>query len=344
VDLIQGAGEIVSSTEVKVNEEVLKAKNIVIATGSSPIVPGFIKLSENVITSKQLLQIEEIPKSMIIVGGGVIGLEFATLFSYLGTEVTIVEMLDTILNNFDKDIPLELEKQMKRKGVTILTKHKVLEVTDSHVKVENLVNNETIELSAEKTLIAIGRRANIEPEKLEKLGVNYEKTGISVDETMRTNIPNIYAIGDINGISILAHVGIEQGIVAAENIMGNNAQMEYTVPGCIYTLPEVATVGKREDEVENPKIGMFPMIANGRARGEIHTEGFIKVVIKDDLIVGAHMVGHNTTETLIPTLFAFLIISRVFAAVIMAFVGMHPQFVHTPPANSFSTIATLAPN
>ncbi|MBU0757762.1 MAG: dihydrolipoyl dehydrogenase [Nanoarchaeota archaeon] len=324
VEFVNGEAKILSSTEIKINEQVLKTENIVIATGSSPIVPGFISLSENVITSKQLLQMDSLPESIIIVGGGVIGLEFATLFSHLGTEVTVVEMLDTVLNNFDRDIPAELEKQFTRKGVKLLTKHKVLSVEDQKVKVQNLENNEELELTAEKILIAIGRKPNVIPEMLDPIGLKYDRTGITVDDSMRTNIPNIYAIGDITGKSILAHVGIAQGVVAAEAIMGKTTKMEYTVPGCIYTLPEVATVGLKEDEVENALIGRFPLIVNGRARGEVHTEGFVKVVIKDDLIVGAHMVGHNTTELISEA--AVAIKNRIPAKDVMNTIHPHPTY------------------
>ncbi|MBN2422705.1 dihydrolipoyl dehydrogenase [Candidatus Woesearchaeota archaeon] len=324
VDLISGNAELVSETEVRVNEQVIKAKNIVIATGSSPLIPGFIRLSETVLSSKGLLQIKEIPAKLIVVGGGVIGMEFATLFSSLGTEVTVVEMLDKCLSICDNEISEELEKIYRRKGINLLTKHKVLSVEGNNVKVQNLENNAQLDLNADKILVAIGRRANLNIEELDKFGIAYDKKGIAVDGALKTNKPTIYAIGDITGKSILAHVGIHQGIIAAENIMGHNAEMEYTVPACIYTNPEVAEAGLKENEAESPLVGKFPFIANGRARGEAHTEGFVKVVIKDDLIVGCQMLGHNVTEFISEA--AVAIKNKIPAKEIMNTIHPHPTY------------------
>ncbi|MBD3204702.1 dihydrolipoyl dehydrogenase [Candidatus Woesearchaeota archaeon] len=327
VDLIHGQGKIISDNEVKVDDKTIKAKNIVVATGSSPIIPGFIKLGEDILSSKELLQIKEIPEKLIIVGGGVIGLEFATLFSILGSEVTIVEMMERLLVNADPEISKELEKAYSRKKINIFTKHKVLSAKSNSVEIEDMTEGKKLTLKADKILVAIGRRANVDKEEMENNSIKYSKTGIKVDNHMRTNKKNIYAIGDITGKSILAHVGIQQAVVAAENIMGKNTKMNYVVPACIYTIPEVAEVGANETEVDDTKVGKFPMIVNARARGEGHTTGFIKVVIKDDLLVGCQMIGHNVTELISEA--AVIIKNKISCKEILKTIHPHPTYAES---------------
>ncbi len=324
IELVRGEGKLISADKVQVGDNVLEGKNIVLATGSSPLIPPFIKLSKTVHSSSELLQIDHIPESLTIIGGGVIGLEFATLFSTLGSKVTIIEMLDRILANCDPEISAELEKSYSRAGMNILTKHKVLAVEGNTVKLQKLETGEELEARSEVILVAIGRRANIASEMLDAVGVKYERNGISVDEKMRTSVPNIYAVGDANGKSILAHAGIHQAEVAAENIMGHDASMEYTVPACIYTFPEVAEVGRHESDVPGAKVGKFPMIANARARCEAHSDGFVKVVLKDDVVVGCQMIGQNATEMISEA--GLAVKNRMSVSQILDTIHAHPTY------------------
>jgi len=324
IELVRGEGKLISADKVQVGDNVLEGKNIVLATGSSPLIPPFIKLSKTVHSSSELLQIDHIPESLTIIGGGVIGLEFATLFSTLGSKVTIIEMLDRILANCDPEISAELEKSYSRAGMNILTKHKVLAVEGNTVKLQKLETGEELEARSEVILVAIGRRANIASEMLDAVGVKYERNGISVDEKMRTSVPNIYAVGDANGKSILAHAGIHQAEVAAENIMGHDASMEYTVPACIYTFPEVAEVGRHESDVPGAKVGKFPMIANARARCEAHSDGFVMVVLKDDVVVGCQMIGQNATEMISEA--GLAVKNRMSVSQILDTIHAHPTY------------------
>jgi len=324
IELVRGEGKLISADKVQVGDNVLEGKNIVLATGSSPLIPPFIKLSKTVHSSSELLQIDHIPESLTIIGGGVIGLEFATLFSTLGSKVTIIAMLDRILANCDAAISAELEKSYSRAGMNILTKHKVLAVEGNTVKLQKLETGEELEARSEVILVAIGRRANIASEMLDAVGVKYERNGISVDEKMRTSVPNIYAVGDANGKSILAHAGIHQAEVAAENIMGHDASMEYTVPACIYTFPEVAEVGRHESDVPGAKVGKFPMIANARARCEAHSDGFVKVVLKDDVVVGCQMIGQNATEMISEA--GLAVKNRMSVSQILDTIHAHPTY------------------
>ncbi|MFH0874371.1 MAG: dihydrolipoyl dehydrogenase [archaeon] len=345
IEIIRGEGKVISVSQVKVGDRIIEGKNIVIATGSSPIIPPFIRLSERVHSSSELLQIKKIPQSLAVIGGGVIGLEFATLFSTLGSEVTIIEMMDRILINCDIEISAELARQYSRSGIKILTKHKVKEVRDGFVKCENLDTGKDLEITPEYILVAIGRRANIDAGMLESVGIKYDKNGIFVDDYLRTNIPSVFALGDATGKSILAHVGIEQGTVAADNIMGKNRKIEYIVPACIYTFPEVAEVGKHENEVIGARVGKFPFIANARGRCEVHTVGFYKVVVKDDVIVGAQVIGQNATELIAEA--ALAIKNKISAVEIMDTIHAHPTYAESFKAaveDAYGKAIDLPPN
>ncbi|MBN1502730.1 dihydrolipoyl dehydrogenase [Candidatus Woesearchaeota archaeon] len=295
VNVIQGEAHVLSKNEVKVNEATIKAKNIVIATGSNPIIFPNVKVDgHTVLTSRELLSIDHVPKELIIIGGGIIGIEFATIFSELGTRVTIIEMLPRIIATEDEEIGAELSKSLEKQNVTILTNHKFLEINDNRVKVLNQENKQEFEVSAEKILFAVGRRANFNTEELDKTGVKYEKA-IIVDSHLRTNIPNVYAIGDVNGKYILAHVAMKQGEVAGENIMGQDKEMNYdAVPSAIFTIPEIASVGKQYKE--GCLTGKFPFAANGKARADSAIEGFCKVIVKDNKLLGVHIIGENASS------------------------------------------------
>ncbi|NTV24247.1 MAG: dihydrolipoyl dehydrogenase [Nanoarchaeota archaeon] len=322
INIIRGEGKVISGTQVSVGKRIIEGKNIVIATGSVPTIPGFIKLSKTVISSKELVTIKKIPESLIIIGGGVIGLEFATLFSSLGTKITIIEMFDRILFNADPEVSEELSKEYKKKGIKILTRHKVISASGNIVEVESLDTQKKRKLESELILVAIGRHALVDAPALDKAGIKYDKTGIIVNERMQTSLPSVYAVGDSTGKSMLAHAGIEQATVAAENIMGKDRKMDYTVPACIYTMPEVAMVG--EIESSGALVGRFPFSSNARARCESSTEGFVKAVIKDGFLVGVHIIGHNATEMISEG--ALAVKNRMKAKDIIETIHAHPTY------------------
>ena len=290
VELISGVANIVDKKTVAVADKKLETKNIVIATGSVPMIPGFIKVGERVITSKELLDISEIPKSLVIIGGGFIGVEFATIFSKLGTKVTLLEMLPNLISTEDVEVSEAIENILRKDDVTIFTGTAVKEVKEEADKVVITAGDYTIE--AEYALVAIGRKSLFNPVEMDKLGVKYEKNGILVDAKMKTNINNIYAIGDVNINMQLAHVASHEAIVAADNIMGKEAEMSYDkVPNCIFTIPAIASVGKRTG-----RYGKYPFAALGRARVTNELDGFLKIYFEDEKVVGASIIGAPAAE------------------------------------------------
>lgn len=284
--------------------EVLSADNIVIAAGSRPFELPFAPTDgELILNSNDLLTMTEQPDSMIIIGGGVIGCEFAQAFAMMDTEVTIVEMLPSILANLDTDLSALMEKQLVSQGVRIETGGKLTGIVkgDDSVRITVEKDGGTFELTAERLLIAIGRTPNTDGLCLEHCGILTDRKGcIPVDGQMRTNADGIYAVGDITGSIQLAHVAAHQGMIAAENMYGAEREMAYNiVPSCIYTTPELATMGKTAENAGMPvNVGVFPMSANGRSLIENCTSGFAKVVSseEDGTILGVHLAGANVTE------------------------------------------------
>lgn len=282
-------------------EETLKTKNIIIATGSRPLIPSFLdKNDPTMVSSNRLITIRELPETLTIVGGGVIGMEFATIFSNLGSKVTVVELLDRVLAGFDLEISAEITQILEDKGVKILTGHKVLSIKDGVLAVQNQATQELIELESELNLIAIGREAVLNIEMWQKCGLKFDRHGIDVNDYLQTNIPGIWSIGDATGKSILAHVGIQQGIICAENIMStpeNYRKMDYSViPAVIYSIPEIVSVGIVPDPAPDIQIIKVPFDVNLRANIEYHSQGFIKLWIRDKKILAAQTIGHNVSE------------------------------------------------
>lgn len=319
VDIYQGEGVIPAPGMVKVRlgklnnethemdytgeEEHLQTNHIVLATGSKPLIPGFIDESDpTIVSSHRLITIDKLPKSLTIVGGGVIGLEFATIFSNLGSEVTIVELLPRVLAMMDPDISMEITRILEDKGVTILTDHKVTEVKNGVLKAINQETNEAVEIYSNMNLIAIGRTAVLQEELYDRLGLSYTRKGIDVDKQLRTSVPGIWAVGDATGKSILAHCGIQQGIICAENIMGaagTPREIDYDViPAVVYSLPEIISIGNVPDDLEGIKVVKVPFAINLRANIEEHTEGFIKLWIRDRKLVAAQAIGYAVSEIL----------------------------------------------
>ncbi len=293
IELIKGFGRIKTADCVEVTgegaKEEIKTEKVILASGSSPLRPkSFPFDDERFLSSDELLSLTKVPKSLVIIGGGAIGCEFAVIFNRLGAEVTIYEMMDHLLPLEDEEVGHFLEGCFKRKGIKIFTKTRVEEPKN---------------LTAEKILIAIGRSLNLENLGLDNMGIKQDEKGnILVNEKMETNIPNIYAVGDITGKGLLAYLASRQGVVAAENSQGSLATMDYrVVPSCIFTDPEIGTVGLTEKEAREKypvSIGKFPLQALGKAHAVDETEGFVKIIAEKETgeILGAQIVGPEATD------------------------------------------------
>jgi len=309
ITYLKGIGSITSQNTVTVVNESKKksnyqAKNIVISTGSIPAsLPG-IKIDENIIVSSTgALSFSKLPKELIIIGGGYIGLEMGSVWKRLGSNVTVVEFLDHIISGMDSDVSTEFLKILKKQGINFKLNSKVTAV--SKVKdhaVVDFTNNESAKrerIQTDKVLVAVGRQPNIEGLNLTKMGIKKDTQGrIQVNKKFQTKFENIYAIGDVIPGPMLAHKAEDEGIAVAEIIAGQAGNVNYDViPAVIYTSPEVATVGKTEEQLEKEKIkykvGKFPFLANSRAKVNNEIEGFVKIIAdeKSDKVLGAHMIG-----------------------------------------------------
>ena len=303
VDTFNGTAILTDRNSIVVSKsdgatEQLHAKNIIIATGSEPAEPPVFEIDEEqVLTTTGILNLTELPKSLLIVGGGVSGCEFASIFSALGCQVTVLELLPTILATEDIQVIRHIQLFMKRKGITIHTGAKLTHVKKLEAGVTAVLESGE-ELVAEKMLVSIGRRYNTENIGLEAVGVHTADGKIVVDAQMQTNVPGIYGVGDVASRYLLAHVASTEGKVAAQNSLGDQVEMDYqVVPWCVFTLPEIGHVGMTEkeatDEGYEVKIGRFPYAANGKALGLGETDGFVKTVSDVDSgdILGVHIVG-----------------------------------------------------
>jgi len=308
VSYIKGKGILFSQNDVVVyqNEKKtsFKSKNIVIATGSSPTsLPG-IKIDEkNVISSTGALSLEKIPNNLAVIGGGYIGLEMASVWSRLGSKVTVIEYLDHILPGMDKEISKEFHKILIKKGIKFKLDNKVTGLVNEKNKVIiNFTNNKNKskeKLECDKVLIAVGRKPYTDGLNLSKIGIKKDNTGrVEVNEKFQTSVKNIFAIGDVIKGPMLAHKAEEEGIAVAEIISGQAGHVNYDViPGVIYTSPEVASVGKTEEQLKQSntsyKIGKFPFMANSRAKVNNEVDGFVKILAdaKTDKVLGVHIIG-----------------------------------------------------
>ncbi|MCY8207344.1 dihydrolipoyl dehydrogenase [Bacillus subtilis] len=289
--------------------DMLIPKQVIIATGSRPrMLPGLEADGKSVLTSDEALQMEELPQSIIIVGGGVIGIEWASMLHDFGVKVTVIEYADRILPTEDLEISKEMESLLKKKGIQFITGAKVLPdtmtKTSDDISIQAEKAGETVTYSAEKMLVSIGRQANIEGIGLENTDIVTENGMISVNESCQTKESHIYAIGDVIGGLQLAHVASHEGIIAVEHFAGLNPHpLDPTlVPKCIYSSPEAASVGLTEDEAKanghNVKIGKFPFMAIGKALVYGESDGFVKIVADRDTddILGVHMIGPHVTD------------------------------------------------
>ena len=280
--------------------EKIKAKDIIIATGSEPaMIPAFKIDRKNVLTSDEALDLTEYPKSILIVGAGAIGIEFATIFSAFGTKVTLVEMMPQIIPALkDRKLASMFQRTLIKRGIEIKTETKIdnIEIQGNENVVSTLSSRE--EITTEKVLVSIGRKLNSTGIGIEKLGIETERGKILVDEKLRTNIPNIYAIGDVIGGLLLAHKAQKEGGIVAEIIAGKDKKMDYrVVPWAIFSSPEIASVGLTEEEAKengiDTVVGEFPFMANGKAVAMNETDGEVKITAKSDTkeIIGAQIIG-----------------------------------------------------
>jgi len=307
VTVVMETAKITGKTAEGVTVNGYTGKNLIIATGSSPAVPPIPGVKEHlgsfVLTNREVLELTEIPKEFVVIGGGVIGLEMAAYYATVGSKVTVIEMLDHIAGPTDLEISSLLQKELEKKNIAFLLSHKCLSVEPGKVWAETPAG-EKIAVAADKVLLSIGRRANYADLGLESIGVECERTGIKTDYAGRTNVPGVYAIGDVNGHHMLAHTAYREAEVAVNTILGKKDYMRYTAnPSVIYTQPEIASVGKTEEECKakgvDYEVKKLPMVYAGRFVAENEgMDGLCKVIVdkKRRTILGVHLIGTYTGE------------------------------------------------
>ncbi|MBU1853528.1 MAG: dihydrolipoyl dehydrogenase [Candidatus Omnitrophica bacterium] len=303
IEIIKENAQIKDNTHIVAGTTEVEAKNILIATGSVPFeIPGMAFDSTHILSSTDMLKLQAIPKSIIIVGGGVIGCEFASIFRTFGSKITIVEMMSQLLPNEDGEIARKLEQVFRKRGIDIFTGTKVERIEKDAGGIKAVLSNgET--LSGEKTLICVGRSPNSKGLGIENISLECDRGWIKVDKHFRTNINNIYAAGDVKGGILLAHVASREGMVCVETMSGKEESLDYSVvPNCIFTYPEIASVGLTEKSAKEKGINMrarkFLFSAIGKAHVIGETEGFIKLVVDNDTdkILGSQIIGAHATE------------------------------------------------
>lgn len=309
VTVVNGAATILGDENgiisISSGNETYSVKYLLLCTGSETVIPPIKGLSEiEYWTSKEALEFKELPKSLAIIGGGVIGIEFASFFNSMGVNVNVIEMLPEILGAMDKETSAMLRSDYAKKGVKFHLNTKVTEVTKNGVIVENGGKTETIE--ADKILVSVGRRPIIKDFGLEKLNVELLKNGVKVNEYMQTSHPQVYAAGDVTGFSLLAHTAIREGEVAIGHILGEEDKMSYkAIPGVVYTNPEIAGVGKTEEELtangEPFRVLKLPMAYAGRFVAENETgNGLCKIIVdNNERIIGCHILGNPASELIV---------------------------------------------
>ncbi len=316
VTAYQGLGSFIDKNTISIKKsdgttEQITAKNVVIATGSKPTELPFIQVDKKrIITSTEALNLTEVPKHLILIGGGVIGLELGSVYARLGAKVTVIEFSDAIIGTMDKTLGAELLKSLKKIGMEFLLSHKVTGAKVSGNKVTVTANDpsgKSISLDGDYCLVAVGRTAYTEGLGLDKLGITVDERGkkIPVNEHLETTVPGIYAIGDVVRGAMLAHKAEDEGTFVAERIAGQKPHINYNlIPGVVYTWPEVASVGYTEEQLKEKgvqyKSGSFPFKASGRARASMDTDGLVKVLADatTDEILGVHMIGPRVADVI----------------------------------------------
>ena len=312
ITYLNGTASFVDKQNIKVKsskELTLSAKNFIIATGSSSMErPGITVDEKKIVTSTGALSLSAVPKTMLVIGGGYIGLEMGSVWSRLGTKVTVVEKLDRIVPTMDGEIATEFMKSLEKQGLEFKLSHKVVATKsgskDVEVTMESEQDKKQVKDKFNVVLMSIGRKPNTEELNLEKIGVKLnDQQAIEVDKQYKTSVDNIYAIGDVVPGPMLAHKAEEEGVACVEIINGQKTHMNYdTIPAIVYTNPEVASVGKTEEQLKESKteykVGKFPFMANGRALTTSESEGFVKILAdkKTDAILGAHIIGHDAGQ------------------------------------------------
>lgn len=313
VTVFEGVGSFESSTQVKVTKndgssEIIDSKYIIIATGSKPSSLPFITIDkERIITSTEALNLKEIPKHLVVIGGGVIGLELGSVYKRLGSEVTVVEFMDKIIPTMDGALSKELNKVLRKQGMKFMlsTAVQAVERNGDSVKVTAKdKKGEEVVVEGDYVLVSVGRKPYTDGLSLEKAGVDLDERGrVKTNEHLQTNVSNIYAIGDVVAGAMLAHKASEEGVLVAEQLAGQKPHINYNlIPGVVYTWPEVASVGKTEEQLKAEgvaiKVGNFPMRALGRSRASGDVDGFIKIIAdeKTDEVLGVHMIGARAAD------------------------------------------------
>lgn len=314
VTLIESQAELAGKDgdifSVSASGEVYQARHVILATGSEAFVPPIEGLREgDYWTAREALQIDELPKSLVVIGGGVIGMEFVSFFNTLGVDVTVVEMLPKILGPMDEEISAELQSAFAKRGVKFLLSTKVTAVHDGIVYAETPEG--AVELPAERILLSVGRRAVTRGLGLETLDVATERGAIAVDRYMQSNVPSLYAVGDVNGTSMLAHTATREGVIAVQHIIGKPEEMSYkAIPGIVYTDPEVASVGATEQELiaqgVEYEVHKVPMTLSGRfvIENEMGSGTCKLLTDKSGVLLGAHLIGNGASEILVPAIMA----------------------------------------
>lgn len=310
----QGVGSFVDKNTIKIkkddgSEETITGTNVIIATGSKPSALPFLKVDKKrIITSTEALKLPEVPKHLILIGGGVIGLELGSVYARLGARVSVIEFMDSIIPTMDRGLGRELQKVLKKQGMEFYLNHKVTGATVNGDEVTVTFDNpkgEKQELKGDYCLVAVGRVAYTDGLGLENIGITVEERGrkIAVNEHLETKVKGVYAIGDVITGAMLAHKAEEEGTLVVESIAGQKPHINYNlIPGVVYTWPEVASVGQTEEQLKEKgvkyKTGSFPFKASGRARASMDTDGFVKVLADatTDEILGVHMIGPRAAD------------------------------------------------
>lgn len=333
VEVITGEAMIQGKTDegnilIQCAEQVYEAKNLLVCTGSESVIPPIPGVNETEYwTSREALQSKELPASLIIIGGGVIGMEFASFFNSMGTEVQVVEMLDKILGPMDKELSDMLQAEYVKRGVKFYLGHKVTGIHGQEVTVEK--DGESFTLHGEKVLLSVGRRPVTKGFGLETLALEPYRNGIKVNEYMQTSLPNVYACGDITAFSLLAHTAVSEAEVAIDHILGKARAMSYkAIPGVVYTNPEIAGVGKTEEELQASgtpyQVKKIPMAFSGRFVAENEMgNGVCKLILAEDgTLIGAHLLGNPASELIV--IAGMAIEKGMKAEEIKSFVFPHP--------------------
>lgn len=357
ITVFQGVGSFESATQIAINKvdgtkEVIESKYTIIATGSKPsTLPSIGIDKKRIITSTEALNLQEIPKHLIVIGGGVIGLELGSVYLRLGAKVTVVEYMDKIIPGMDGALSKELQKVLKKQGMKFELSTAVSKVENNGNDVTVIATNkkgEEVTFEGDYVLVSVGRKPYTEGLGLENAGVELDERGkVKVNAHLQTNIPNIYAIGDVITGPMLAHKASEEGVLVAEQLAGQKPHINYNlIPGVVYTWPEVAGVGKTEEQLKaegvDIKIGNFPMRALGRSRASGDTDGFIKIIAdaKTDEVLGVHMIGARAADMIAAAVTAMEF--RASAEDIARMSHAHPSFAEAIKEAALDATAKIA--